>query len=37
MTPEGNFIGGNMKEAISYLLNPQNEDFKKLLETKIKL
>lgn len=37
ITPEGNFIGGNMKEAISYLLNPQNEDFKKLLETKIKL
>ena len=36
MTPEGNFIGGNMKEAIAYLLNPDNADFKKTLEIKIK-
>nr|DAS84097.1 MAG TPA: hypothetical protein [Crassvirales sp.] len=36
MTPEGNFIGGNMKEAIAYFLNPTNADFKKTLETKLK-
>lgn len=34
---EGAFIGANMKEAIAYFSNPENADYKKALETKIKL
>lgn len=37
LSPEGAFIGANMKEAIAYFSNPENADYKKALETKIKL
>ena len=37
LTPEGGFIGANMKEALAYFSNPENADYKKALETKLKL
>lgn len=37
LTPEGAFIGSNMKEAIAYFNNPENKEYRKALETKIKL
>lgn len=37
LTPEGAFIGANMKEAIAYFNAPNNKEFRKGLEMKIKL
>lgn len=37
LTPEGGFIGANMKEALAYFSNPENADYKRALETKLKL
>lgn len=37
LTPEGAFIGNNMKEALAFFSNPDNAEFKKMLETKLKL
>lgn len=36
LTPEANFIGANIKEAIAFFMNPANADFKKSLELKLK-
>ena len=36
LSPEGQFIGSNMKETIAYFQNPANADFKKSLEMKLK-
>ena len=37
LTPEGAFIGNNMKEALAFFSNPENAEYKKMLETKLKL
>lgn len=37
LTPEAAFIGSNMKEAIAYFNSPNNAEFRKGLEIKVKL
>lgn len=34
---DGDFIGANMNDAVSYFLNPQNANYKEALEKKLKL
>ena len=36
-TPDGEFIGANINEAISYFKNPNNAGLKTKLENKLKL